>query len=280
MLYARGSKYKPGIQSLIPLRAYHLSVLGLDESATKADIKSSYRLLSKRYHPDVNKSPDAQEQFIQIKESYEYLTKTPVYNEPRIHYDEAQVAREQWRAEYRRRAREKTIEKQRLQRELINQMVSWFKPVAIGILIFNSLLAVDFVLPFRNHEQKIEGINKVFENSGYRSGRRVYRYDEMLFNDFTMLFDRGEVIDLDHYDRAIVQATIIFSRPMYAIITVDGKAERHKQIYNIYYVFGFLIPIMITVGVLFLKLKRPMQKLNASIVLFVFSLIQILLYFL
>ncbi len=264
------------------MRAYHLSVLGLDESATKADIKSSYRLLSKRYHPDVNKSPDAQEQFIQIKESYEYLTKTPVYDEPRIYYDQAQAERERWRAEYRRRVREKIIEKRRLQRELIIKMVSWFKPVAIGILIFNSLLVVDFVLPFRNHEQKIEGINRVYETAGYKTGNRraVYRYDEMLFNDFIMRFDRGEVIDLDHYDKAIVQATIIFSRPMYAIITVDGKAERHKQIYNIYFVFGFLIPIMIAIAVLFLKLKKPMQKLNASIVLFVFSIIQLLLYFL
>ena len=239
-------------------------------------------MLSKRYHPDVNKSPDAQEQFIRIKEAYEYLTKTPVSAEPQIYYDQAQAERERWRAEYRRRAREKIIEKERLQRELINQMVSWFKPVAIGILIFNSLLVVDFVLPFRNHEQKIEGINRVYETAGYKTGNRraVYRYDEMLFNDFTMRFDRGEVIDMDHYDKAIVQATIIFSRPMYAIITIDGKAERHKQIYNIYFVFGFLIPIMIATGVFFLKLKKPMQKLNASIVLFVFSIIQLILYFL
>tara|TARA_Y100001972_G_C7665549_1_gene336413 strand:+ start:903 stop:1697 length:795 start_codon:yes stop_codon:yes gene_type:complete len=264
------------------LRAYHLSVLGLDESATKADVKSSYRLLSKRYHPDVNKSPDAQEQFIRIKEAYEYLTKPPVYEETRIYYNEEQAARERWRNEYRRKAREKAFEQQRLQRELINRLISWFKPVAIGVLIFNSLLVVDFVLPFRNHEQKIEGINRVYETAGYKTGNRraVYRYDEMLFNDFTMLFDRGEVINLDHYDKAVVEATIIFSRPMYAIITVDGKAERHKQIYNIYYVFGFLIPIMISLSVLFLKLKKPMQKLNASIVLFVFSIIQLFLYFL
>ncbi|MEQ9220891.1 MAG: DnaJ domain-containing protein [Cyclobacteriaceae bacterium] len=263
------------------MRAYHLSVLGLNESATKADIKSSYRLLSKRYHPDINKSPDAHEQFIRVKEAYEYLTKKPIYEEPRIYYNEEQAARERWRKEYRRKARENAFEQQRLQRELINQLVSWFKPVAIGILIFNSLLTLDYILPFRNHEQKIKGINRVYENAGYRtSSRAVYRYDEMLFDDFTMRFDQGEVIDLDHYDKAVVEATIIFSKPMYVEITIDGKTERHKQIYNIYYVFGYLIPIMMAMGVCFFKLRRPMHKLNLSVVLFVFSVIQLILYFL
>ena len=39
-----------------------------------AQIKSAYRKLAKQYHPDVNDSPDAAEQFREITEAYDTLT--------------------------------------------------------------------------------------------------------------------------------------------------------------------------------------------------------------
>ena len=179
--------------------------------------------------------------------------------------------------EYRRRAKEQEIENHRHQQELIKKIVHYFRPVAVGILIFNLLLAIDFFLPFQNHEQKILGIDKIYE---YTRRSTIYRYDEIRFEDFVMRFDRGEVILLDHYEKAIVQSTIIFSKPMVLLFTVDGKEERHRQIYNIYFVFGYIIPVMIALGILFFMLHKPLHRLNVSIVLFVFSLIQLFLYFL
>ena len=44
------------------------SVLGVGNSATQSEIKSRYYELSKQYHPDVNKAPDAAEKFAQISE--------------------------------------------------------------------------------------------------------------------------------------------------------------------------------------------------------------------
>ena len=35
----------------------YYEVLGLNKSASKDDIKSSYRKLAKKYHPDINKEP-------------------------------------------------------------------------------------------------------------------------------------------------------------------------------------------------------------------------------
>lgn len=52
----------------------HYQVLGLNSNATSEDIKKAYRNLSKKYHPDINKSPEAEEKFKKISEAYQVLT--------------------------------------------------------------------------------------------------------------------------------------------------------------------------------------------------------------
>ncbi len=47
--------------------------LELDESATAPQIKKAYRKLAKKYHPDINKSPQAEEKFKEINGAYEIL---------------------------------------------------------------------------------------------------------------------------------------------------------------------------------------------------------------
>lgn len=51
----------------------YYKVLGVDKSASAADIQKAYRRLARRYHPDVNKEPGAENRFKEIGEAYEVL---------------------------------------------------------------------------------------------------------------------------------------------------------------------------------------------------------------
>ncbi|KAH6922596.1 hypothetical protein HPB50_017022 [Hyalomma asiaticum] len=66
----------------------YYKVLGLRQGASEDCIKKAYRQLALKYHPDKNKSPDAEETFKDIREAYEILTtaKRGVTDSPSGHY--------------------------------------------------------------------------------------------------------------------------------------------------------------------------------------------------
>ncbi|XP_056447134.1 dnaJ homolog subfamily C member 16 [Gadus chalcogrammus] len=49
-------------------------ILGVTRSASQAEIKKVYKRLAKEWHPDKNKSPEAEDMFIKITKSYEILS--------------------------------------------------------------------------------------------------------------------------------------------------------------------------------------------------------------
>ncbi len=50
------------------------NILGVDRNATQDEIKKGYRNLTKKYHPDVNKDPGAEDKFKEISSAYEILS--------------------------------------------------------------------------------------------------------------------------------------------------------------------------------------------------------------
>jgi len=82
-------------------------ILGVSVGASQEAVKRAYKRKAKRYHPDVNNSPDSVEKFIQIKAAYETLQSA------RGNLENVQTRewKEKWKQQLRnlRREREKKI---------------------------------------------------------------------------------------------------------------------------------------------------------------------------
>ncbi len=52
----------------------YYDVLGVPRNASQEEIKRAYKRLARQYHPDINKSPDAEEKFKEINEAYQVLS--------------------------------------------------------------------------------------------------------------------------------------------------------------------------------------------------------------
>lgn len=130
----------------------HHKILGLAAGATKKQIKSAYRKLAFKYHPDRNSSAGAARIFQEITEAYNYLLENPQSG-----LNDATSYEDRVASEIYRRERERMHQRARAQRERKKQQdeyfnrPEWHDPILLlkyagnGILLLFAVAAV--ILP-------------------------------------------------------------------------------------------------------------------------------------
>lgn len=100
---------------VIGVRKNYYEILGLTPDSDSQDVKSAYRKLARKYHPDVNKTPDSEKKFKDVLEAYEVLSD----EKKRKQYDmlngfykspKQKVKSEGARSEYKKTSEQKTYE--------------------------------------------------------------------------------------------------------------------------------------------------------------------------
>lgn len=132
--------------------------LGVPVTATTTEIRSAYRALVKKFHPDAHNPASSSVDIARINEAYDILSDPA----KRRQYDlrlrlPDHVIDEDPREVYRRERAQRKAEAQKRRRERAAvqraNAVKFMRPVNIAILAFALVLVVDEFLPGRTHEE-------------------------------------------------------------------------------------------------------------------------------
>jgi DnaJ-class molecular chaperone len=127
--------------------SHYYHKLGLSPQASLNQIKSTYRTLAKKYHPDVSKIPDARTKFIEISEAYHYLTNkltgkgTYVKQRKQEYERQKQAVYEDWLRKKQQEARERARQYADLSyeeftnSEIFKKAVVFFSKKILGFII-------------------------------------------------------------------------------------------------------------------------------------------------
>jgi hypothetical protein len=267
----------------------YLKVLELQPGVNEADIKRAYRRLAKKYHPDINTDPEAQQKFIAITEAYNFLMEVGAqpHREP-VSYDYNPMAREY--EERRRRAKEYARAKQqqamRERQAILTKLYTYCNYFVSLVLILNLLLLIDFMLPQISHREQLLKISRSYQTDKPYSQNLIYRHGIMHFERHEILID-SKVLD----DRLIEQLQSlspqaeIRSSPLLDVVRSARIAYGNQYllvepVYSVYEFFFFLIPAIVLFALLYYRWpKTSDNKIGLVVLLLVFFAIQLLVFF-
>jgi len=245
-------------------RLYHLKVLGLDPHASRTDIRRAYRSLSKKYHPDVNQDPQAIERFISVKKAYDYLVKDGPATS--FHETPSPDPREQWKAEVRAQARRKAAAEAAYRQKMKRRVRRVLTPLVWVISAFNILLVVDYMLPRESYQPDMYRIHQYADRDVLFTNRYRIELDEDAFDNNLQI------------SRLEIMITPILQNYVNVKLNMNGNDVVLDPEAGVYALFGYLIPIIFLVSLIYFRGKFGLENLLAlTFFLFILAIIQLVL---
>ena len=252
---------------------YYLERLGVQPGANASEIKAAYRRLAKKYHPDMNKSPEAQRRFIEIHEAYKFLTDVgPAPNREAVNYDfnPAETIYDVWRAQAKAYAQQKAREAQREQRRILQKIYVYFNYAAFLIVLFNLFLLVDYFLPEERSKKDVIAIYRVIEKN--KSNQMVYQYDDVQFDGFRFRIKKEQSIDLKEVKRSEIVFTPLLKTLKHAEFELENSMLKINPAYSIYAILVYLSPLTLIFCIFYFTIPTHSDSKLTLLIVILFAL--------
>lgn len=259
----------------------YLQILGLQRGASDDEVKRSFRQLAKRYHPDKNKTASAKQNFLRVHEAYRFLLDvgTNPIAPPAPKYEPQPQADpyEEWKERARAYAFQKAKEAEEEQRKILLKFYQLFNYLALGILAFNLLLTLDYVLPRTQEVQQLIDVYKIAQKD--QVGNYAHMYNEFQFERITLQADEKDSAPLLGQQQGEIHTTCILGKLLFVRFSLPNEIIDLSPANNIYRVFVIIVPVMflLILGYRFTE-KRSHNKLTFAIAIFFISAIQFYLF--
>lgn len=244
----------------------YYAILEIPNNASDQAIKTAYRRLAMRYHPDKNNSDAAKQTMLLINEAYAVLSdpvKRARYDNPFYTYA-TQAPTEDPRAKARReyfqnkQAREQRIEEETIKREKLQ--MEKMRRISFYVLAFACLLIIDFLLPSIDHVEK--AMDGWQTRIGNHKGSLTSYVETANFK-----FEVPSIVHLSYpYSQPDRPSFHIATTPLFKIrsmVTVQiGDEQLHFKGGTT--IYSFWLPELLLISCLFVIFRRDYILLNFS----------------
>jgi len=240
------------------MRKDYYKVLGVPKSATKMEIKSAYRKLALKFHPDKNSSDKAHQRFVEINEAYAFLSnenqeKIPVFEKTAKdntdHSDELLKKRMEWARNY---AKYKKIKEDNIAEvsfhEIQNSKLGWLIPLFSWLSILYALI---LFLDFQVLSANLYPVDCDFDYSIYSNGTVVMSLtgieeDNIDYDEFAIDVDRvrelNEAVRIN--STIFCEFTPILNQEVFLSFYINEKKVKllnYHSSYSIFYIYIIIL---------------------------------------
>jgi hypothetical protein len=240
------------------MRGSAYKVFGLNPGASEEEIRKRYRELVKKFHPDVNKHPRAEEKFIEIQVAYEQLmdgneepTEIESPAEPSFQTEYADYrahARQQFEARKKKEAEELEKLYVRLQTGPVHLL---HRCIALVSLIVAVALILDLILP----NQRVAAVITSYSTEVYQSMNgnlvslaKTNQGESFFLNAFSnRFFDINPFIE--------IKKTVIFHQSV-SVLSYSNEFLQEIPIHFSFYWAQFVLFPFFIIPVIFLIYRK------------------------
>lgn len=224
-----------GIMSL----AKYYDILGLSTSATSEEVSKRYKLLAKKYHPDINPSPLAKQQFIEIANAHGIILgkiKPPVGEYSAKRTSKKELSKEERIAQAKKRYEEKLKQERAAEERYYNSLFIGRKWLILkvssllgGILVL--LMTLDIFLP-----QHYENQTVVLDSTSEYFGSNSQYYQQIITDKGDALWvEKSTRKKAEEVKQIVVSKSWVFHQPTSIFFQTQNASLESQNGFPVYF---------------------------------------------